>query len=107
MDERKCKRTPVGLSCWLMGNDEAICCGTFEISETGISIRCSDPPVAGQTVRLQIYTPLSAGAVTLEAEVVWSNVEPEGAMGLRFLGMDDGTRNVIREMVRRQKRKLV
>ena len=102
LDERKCKRKPAQLSCWLVGNDEAVCCGTFEISETGVSIRCSDPPVAGQAVRLQFYTPLSAGAVTLEAEVIWSRVEPEGAMGLRFLGMDDRTRSIVREMVRRQ-----
>ena len=106
MEKRKCKRSPARLGCWLVGMDEAVCCGTFEISETGVSVQCSDPPAAGRTVRLQFYTPLSAGAVTVEAEVVWSTLEPEGAMGLRFLDVDDGTMNVLRELMRQQKHKL-
>ena len=104
MDKRKCRRSPARLGCWLVGTDEALCCGTFEISETGVSVHCSDPPAAGRTVRLQFFTPLSAGAVTVEAEVVWSRVEPEGAMGLRFLGVDDGTMNILRELMRQQQR---
>ena len=106
MEKRKCKRSPARLSCWLVGMDEAVCCGTFEISETGVSVQCSNPPAAGRTVRLQFYTPLSAGAVTVEAEVVWSSLEPEGAMGLRFLDLDDGTMNVLRELMRQQKHKV-
>lgn len=106
MEKRKCKRTPAHLDCWLAGTDEAVCCGTFEISETGVSVRCSDPPATGRTVRLQFFTPLSAGAVTVEAEVVWSTLEPEGAMGLRFLDVDDGTMNVLRELMRRQRHRL-
>lgn len=93
------------LSCWLVGSDEAFCCGAYEISETGVSIHCSDPAAVGRRVRLQFFTPLSAGAVTLEAEVVWSSVEPEGAMGLRFLDRDVGTINVLRELMRRQKQR--
>jgi hypothetical protein len=104
LDKRKCRRRPVRLGCWLVGTDEALCCGTFEISETGVSIHCSAPPAAGKTVRLQFFTPLSAGAVTVEAEVVWSTVEPEGAMGLRFLESDDGTLNMLRELMRQQQR---
>ncbi len=103
MEKRKCKRSPARLACWLVERDEAVCCGTFEISETGVSVQCSNPPAAGRTVRLQFYTPLSAGAVTVEAEVVWSALEPEGAMGLRFLDMDDGTMNVLRELMRQQR----
>ena len=103
MEKRQSKRTPARLGCWLVGTDEAVCCGTFEISETGVSVKCSDPPAAGRTVRLQFYTPLSAGAVTVEAEVVWTTLEPEGAMGLRFLAMDDGTMNVLRELMRQQR----
>jgi hypothetical protein len=104
LDKRKGRRIQVRLGCWLVGTDEALCCGTFEISETGVSIHCSDPPAAGRTVRLQFFTPLSAGAVTVEAEVIWSTVEPEGAMGLRFLGVDDGTMNILRELMRQQQR---
>jgi hypothetical protein len=106
VEKRTKKRMAARLGCWLVGTDEAIGCGTYEISETGVSVRCSDPPPPGRTVRLQFFTPLSAGVVTLTAEVVWSSVEPEGAMGLRFLGIDEGTRNVLRELMRRQKPKL-
>jgi hypothetical protein len=103
LDKRQCKRTPARLGCWLVGSDEALCCGTFEISESGVSVHCSSPPAAGRVVRLQFFTPLSAGPVTVEAEVVWNTFEPEGAMGLRFLDMDDRTRSVLRELMRKQK----
>ena len=95
------------LGCWLVDSDEALCCGTFEISEGGVRVQCSNPPATGRIVRLQFFTPLSAEAVTVEARVVWSAIEPEGAMGLSFLDMDDGTRNVLREMMRRQHQKQV
>lgn len=103
MEKRKCKRTPVHLGCWLVGTDEALCCGAFEISETGVSVKCSAPPAPGKCVRLQFFTSLSAGALTLEAEVVWSTLEPEGAMGLRFRDMDAGTMNILKELMRQQR----
>jgi hypothetical protein len=105
VEKRTCKRMPSRLGCWLVETDEALCCGTYEISETGVSVHCSNPPSPGRTVRLQFFTPLSAEAITVSAEVVWSTFEPEGAMGLRFLDMDEGTRNVLRDLMRRQKRK--
>ena len=105
MEKRTSKRMPARLGCWLVGTDEAVGCGTYEISETGVSVRCSDPPAVGRTVRLEFFTPLSAGAVTVVAEVMWSTVEPEGAMGLRFLGLDESTRNMLKELMRRQKPK--
>lgn len=104
MEKRTSKRMPARLGCWLIETDEAIGCGTFEISESGLSVHCSDPPAKGRTVRLQFFTPLSAEPVTVAAEVVWSALEPEGAMGLRFLDMDEMTRNVLRELMRQQKR---
>jgi len=94
----------VGLSCWLEGRDEAVCCGAFEMSETGISVRCSDPPPAGGMVRLQFYTPLSAEAITVNAEVIWSSVEQEGGMGLRFIDLDPATWSILKELARRQRR---
>jgi PilZ domain len=96
---------PARLGCWLVESDEAVCCGTFEISETGVSVKCSSPPAVGRIVRLQFYTPLSAGPVNVEAEVVWNTFEPDGAMGLRFLDMDEKTKSVMKELMRRQKLK--
>jgi PilZ domain len=97
---------PARLGCWLVESDEAVCCGTFEISETGVSIKCSNPPATGRIVRLQFYTPLSSGPVTVEAEVVWNTFEPEGAMGLRFLTMDELTWSVLRELMRQHKQQV-
>ena len=65
----------------------------------------ADPPAPGKRIRLQFFTPLSAEAVTVAAEVVWSTFEPEGAMGLRFLDVDDVTRSILRELMRRQMQK--
>ena len=104
MEKRESRRTTVRLGCWLVGSDEALGCGAYEISDTGIRVMCSDPPPPGRTIRLEFFTPYSAGAVTVQAEVVWSTIEPEGVMGLRFLGMDDGTRNILKELLREQKK---
>jgi len=106
LEKRQCRRMPAHLGCWLVGTDEAVCCGTYEISETGVRVQCSDPPAPGRIVRMQFFTPLSAGAVTVEAEVVWSSLEPEAAMGLRFLDLDERTMSVLRELMRQQKHRL-
>ncbi|HEX8961060.1 MAG TPA: PilZ domain-containing protein [Geobacteraceae bacterium] len=107
MEKRTCKRMPARLGCWLVETDEALCCGTYEISEAGVRVHCGNPPPPGRTVRLQFFTSLSAEAVTVSAEVVWSSFEPEGAMGLRFLDMDEGTRSILRDLMRQQKRKAI
>jgi hypothetical protein len=105
VEKRTSKRLPARLGCWLVETDESLCCGTYEISEDGVSVRCADPPAPGRRVRLQFFTPLSAEAITVAAEVVWSAFEPEGAMGLRFLNVDDVTRNILKELMRRQVQK--
>jgi hypothetical protein len=103
VEKRESKRSIIRLGCWLVGSDEALCCGAYEISDTGVRVMCSNPPPPGRTVKLEFFTPFSAGAVTVQAEVIWSTLEPEGVMGLRFLGMDDGTRSVLKELMELQK----
>ena len=88
------------ISCWLEGEDDTSCIPTYDLSDTGVSVVCSDPLPEGRVVRLRFFTPLAAEAVTLAAEVVWSRAEPEGGMGLRFLNMDEKTMNVMRETIR-------
>ncbi len=90
---------PVKTGCWVVGTDEATCFETFDLSESGVAILTSSPLPAGKVVRLQFFTPLAAAPVTVMAEVVWSRLEPEGGMGLRFLEMDRQTRSVIREFM--------
>lgn len=100
MIKERCKRIPVEISCWLEGADDVCCVTTFDLSETGASVLSSDPLPEGRVVSMRVYTPFAAEAITLKAEVVWSRIEPEGGMGLRFLNMDENIRNVLRETVR-------
>lgn len=106
MDERKHRRRPVEIGCWLVDDDSASCYYTFEISETGLSVATTEPLPVGRVVRLQFFTPQSASALTLEAEVVWSRVDPEeSGMGLRFLALDDGMRLIIAEFTELMRQK--
>lgn len=100
MDERKNKRLPVEVGCWLVEMDEASCFYTLNVSDTGVSVMTDGLLAVGRVVHLQFFTPASAEAVTVEAEVVWNSLEPEGSMGLRFINMDEQKRNIIRDFIR-------
>jgi hypothetical protein len=94
------KRIPVEISCWLEGADGVSCVTTFDLSETGVSVLSCDPLPEGRVINLRMYTPFAAEAVALKAEVVWSRIEPEGGMGLRFLDMNESIRCVLKGTVR-------
>jgi len=94
------RRIPVEISCWLDGRDGVSCVTTFDLSETGVSVLSSDPLPEGRVLSLKIFTPFAAEAVALQAEVVWSRTEPDGAMGLRFLDINENIRSVLRGTVR-------
>jgi c-di-GMP-binding flagellar brake protein YcgR len=85
MDCRRHKRTQVQVGCWIKAKDSTSCCSSFDLSDSGISICTETPLPVGQTATLQFYTPQSASALTVTAEVIWSRLEPNGAMGLRFV----------------------
>ncbi len=100
MEERKNKRLPVEVGCWLVEMDEASCFYTMNVSDTGVSVMTDMPLTVGRVVHLQFFTPASAEAVTVEAEVVWNSLEPQGSMGLRFINMNEQKRNIIRDFIR-------
>jgi hypothetical protein len=100
MIKERDRRIPVELSCWIEGDDSASCVPTYDLSDTGVSIQSDDPLPEGRVIRLQFVTPLAAEAVTVEARVVWSRIEPDGGMGLTFLNIDEKTRGVLRETAR-------
>lgn len=100
MEERKCKRMAVEVGCWLVEMDGASCLYTFDISDSGVSVVTEDPLPVGQIVRLQFFTPSSASAVTLEAEVIWSRLELGGGMGLKFLNPGEEGGAIIQEFTR-------
>ena len=93
-------RMLVEISCWLEGPDGVSCVTTLDLSDTGLSMVCSDPLPEGRVVRLRFFTPFAAEAVALDAEVVWSRIDPEGAMGLRFLEVDEKSRTILKETAR-------
>ncbi len=100
MIKERSKRIPVELSCWIEGESSASCLTIYDLSETGLSLVSSDPLPEGKAISLKVYTPFAAEAVTLRAEVVWSRTEPEAAMGLQFLDIDEKTRGILKGMVR-------
>ncbi len=97
VDKRGCKRKRIEVGCWLVEVDGASCCHTFDISSRGVALQTDDPLPVGALVRLQFFTPRSAKPVTVTAEVVWTRLEPDSAMGLSFLAEDTATSTLIAE----------
>lgn len=105
MNERTCSRMAVTTGCWLVQADEVSCFDTFDLSESGVSVLTTTPLQVGRIVKLQFFTPLAANPLTVDAEVVWSRLDPEGGMGLRFLDMDEKTARIVREFARELKKR--
>jgi hypothetical protein len=99
--ERSARRLPVKTGCWLVGSDEASCYETFDLSICGVAVVTTAPLPVGKVVDLQFFTPLAAAPLTVTAEVVWSRLDPEGGMGLRFIDLDRKTEAIIKELVRK------
>jgi|GEM_PF-1426889 len=101
MEGRRHKRLQVQVGCWIVGEDDVgFCCSSFDISDNGISIYIEDPLPIGKSVTLQFYTPSSAAALSITAEVIWSRTEPDGAMGLRFVDISDEQLGTLRDLAR-------
>lgn len=99
MEGRKFKRLQVQVGCWIVVEDDVgFCCSSFDISDNGISLCIEDPLPIGKSVTLQVYTPASAAALSIPAEVIWSRTEPDGAMGLRFIEISGGQLETLREL---------
>ncbi|HEU0264460.1 MAG TPA: PilZ domain-containing protein [Geobacterales bacterium] len=86
MDKRRQIRRAVDVGCWVTDGREAVCLPVFDLSEEGVFLSCRDPLLAGSRVTLHFYTPRSAHALVVEAEVAWSTLSDDRpGMGLRFL----------------------
>jgi len=72
------------------------CVTTYDLSDSGVSLLTPDPVPEERVVTLKFFTPFSAEPVTVKGEVVWSRMEPEGGMGVRFIDMDEEMRRVLR-----------
>lgn len=100
MEERRYRRKAAEFGCWLVEGEEVSCYNLSDISESGAFVATQDPLPVGKVVQLQCYTPHSAHAVQLQAEVVWSRSEPdECGMGIRFLNMDEAKKRALAELL--------
>lgn len=99
MECRRHKRTQVKVGCWINGKDSDSCCSSYDLSESGISISTEAPLPVGQQATLQFYTHQSASALTVTAEVIWSRLEPDGAMGLRFVDINPEQMESLRTLI--------
>lgn len=89
-------RVNVDINCWLEVEDGTSCVTTFDLSDTGVSLRSSHLLPDGRIVTLKFFTPFSAEPVTLKGEVIWGRTEPEGVMGVRFVDIDEKTRGILK-----------
>ena len=78
-----------------------------DISETGIFVRTTHPEAPGTRLNLRFGDPDGA-QVEVEGEVIWVNPYRPGeadnlhpGMGVRFVALDDDTRQTLLELVRR------
>ncbi|GAM09179.1 pilZ domain protein [Geobacter sp. OR-1] len=108
MEGRRHKRAQIKIGCWIVGQDgESCCCSTYDISDNGISITTTTPLPVGQTACLQFYTPQSASALSISAEVIWSDTGQNPAMGLRFLDITEEELRILREMASQMRQREV
>ena len=96
MMEKRNRRIPVDINCWLEGRWGTSCVSTFDLSETGVSLLCSDPVTEGDIMTLMFFTPFSVEPINVQGEVIWSRSGPEPRMGLRFIGMNENAKCVLK-----------
>jgi uncharacterized protein (TIGR02266 family) len=77
------------------------------MSVLGVFIETRAPMPVGTMLRLDFVIPLSGAAVSARGLVVWTNPYREGeenlnpGMGIRFVELDDTTRDQVVELIRR------
>jgi len=94
--KKRCGRIPVDINCWLEGREGMHCVSTFDLSETGVSVLCSEQAPEGKVLTLKFFTPFSVEPVTVEGEVIWSHSEPEARIGIRFLDMNEIAKSILK-----------
>ena len=94
--EKRSGRITVDINCWLEGKEGMYCVSTLDLSETGVSVLCSDPLPEGKTLSLKFFTPFSVEPIDVKGEVIWSRAEPDGRMGIRFHDMNETTKGILK-----------
>ncbi|HEV7556879.1 MAG TPA: TIGR02266 family protein [Kofleriaceae bacterium] len=106
-DRRRAPRVLVDLEVDYALEDNYLFAYITDISATGIFVRTTTPEQPGTHLNLR-FSPDDSGSIELEGEVIWINPYRPGTMdnlhpgmGVRFVGLDDDTRDRLLELVRR------
>lgn len=102
--ERRFLRLPLRVDVRIPG-DERPGGGTdyaINLSEGGLCLQTSQPRHTGERLTLRFHLGADGPALSVDARVVWSIAEEDRApgmryseMGLRFLGLDEASRQAI------------
>jgi len=101
-DRRRATRVLVDLEVDYASEDNYLFAYITDISATGIFIRTTTPEDPGTHLNLRF------GPMEIEGRVIWVNPYRPGTpdnlhpgMGIRFVGLDDGLRTRLLELIRR------
>ena len=79
----------------------------LNVSQSGLFVQTSAPPVRGEDVELELNPPGEEQAIPLRAEVVWRRVVPtqlrssaRGGMGVRIVSADESYYNALADWMR-------
>jgi len=106
--ERRCSpRVLVDLEVDFASEDNYLFAYITDINVTGIFVRTTSPESPGTQLNLR-FSPDDSGPIELEGEVIWVNPYRPGTpdnlhpgMGIRFVGLDDESRERLFRLIRR------
>lgn len=109
-DRRRAPRVLVDLEVDYASEENYLFAYITDISATGIFVRTTTPEQPGTHLNLRFQVPHTDhdARIELEGEVIWVNPYRPGApdnlhpgMGIRFVELDDDTREQLLELIRR------
>jgi uncharacterized protein (TIGR02266 family) len=105
MENRKHPRVPTAVRCWCEAETVTVYARAINLSEGGVFVHTHTPLAPGALTRLRLVA--SDEPITAQARVVWtreakSNEQPAG-MGLSFEGLEPGTLERLRELIRSER----
>jgi uncharacterized protein (TIGR02266 family) len=107
-DRRRAPRVLVDLEVDYASEENYLFAYITDISATGIFVRTTTPEEPGTQLNLRFQMPDAQEKIEIEGEVIWVNPYRPGApdnlhpgMGIRFVELDDETREQLLELIRR------
>jgi uncharacterized protein (TIGR02266 family) len=98
-------RAPIVFPIRFAAGDTAVQTTTRELSESGVLVRCIEPPAAGTTVSMKLYLPGAREALHVDGVVrEHANAGEEPGFWADFVGAGDAHRTRIGELIARRTR---